>query len=195
MRKKLTLAALGLSLGLIGCGSKDNNNAQNHVPMQTPMQMQNNQYVMNGSGQCISQATGQMAPTPSYCQGGAGYNQGYNSGYVMTNGQCMSTTTGQMAPINYCTNTQGYTGGGYAGGGYAGAGGYVGGGYAGGAGGYIGGGVGGYIGGGMGGMTQPCYGMYISMSSGSPVQGQCYGSNCSGYQLVSVSTGQTVICQ
>lgn len=100
---------------------------------------------------------------------GQGFNPGYGSGYG---------SGGAYGGSGY----QGGYGTGGAGTGYGGAGSGYGGGYGG----------GGYGGGGMG---QPCYGMYVSLASGTPQQGECYGSNCSGYTLISLATGQQVYCQ
>ncbi|MGZ3727377.1 MAG: hypothetical protein ACXWQQ_16365 [Pseudobdellovibrio sp.] len=40
-----------------------------------------------------------------------------------------------------------------------------------------------------------CYGNYIYNQNGYMQYGVCNGSNCSGYTLIQVSTGQTVYCQ
>jgi len=61
--------------------------------------------------------------------------------------------------------------------------------------GYSNGGGGGYYGGGyQQGAAKVCYGQYIYMAGGYPQYGMCYGTNCRGYTLIEVATGQMVSC-
>lgn len=61
--------------------------------------------------------------------------------------------------------------------------------------GYNNGGGGGYYGGGyQQGTAKVCYGQYIYMAGGYPQYGMCYGTNCRGYTLIEVATGQMVSC-
>lgn len=50
---------------------------------------------------------------------------------------------------------------------------------------------------GNGGMGQQCYGMYwyYNPQYGQWIQGQCYGSNCSGYTMYLQQGGQPIYCQ
>lgn len=127
----------------------------------------NTGYYMN-NGICMNNMGQQVSPT--YCNGA-------NSGYYMNNGICMNNMGQQVTP-SLCMNNGGMGSYYYSNGScYSSAGQMVPVNYCSNM--------------GYNGYSQQCVGSYYW--NGQMVQ--CNGSNCTGYSLVSVQSGQTVYCQ
>lgn len=127
-------------------------------------------YQFNQTGQCVSTQNGAVVPS-NYCST-------TNSGYQLNqSGLCISSTTGQPVPYNYCSTTNSaYQLNGFGQCVMTSTGNHVPANYCQQSNQY----------------SQPCYGQYVSQTYGNIT---CYGSNCSGLTVYSVTTGQTQYCQ